>query len=409
MSYSAARLLYLGFAFPPGIQALHPDINPAGHALETQLVAELRNYFDIRSAGVLPVEVPQVESADPATGIQHELLLLEKTPEIYHRMVSISRLKALYRHWSASGWVPDVVFVYNLSPIYNQFVRWLRRSGRRPRLILWLLDSANLGRQLPWLKRVRHALKPLHVPDEQMLKYFDACVGLSKETEQYFTPRHVPFLWLPGGCNPSRAIQRSEFPQPTGPIHFGYYGSLGAHAGISQMAQVFLRYSRDTVLDICGYGKGAGDLTALAGQTSRLHFHGLLTPAECLRFGRQCDVLVNPRPATHGNQNNFASKLFDYALSGRAILTSKLSGVEDVLGPEANYFDPHHFERSLATELNRLTRTPRAELERRGAAIQQKVVNEFSWRRQARRVVAFFEQVCAESRPSAEPAEALAA
>jgi hypothetical protein len=41
--------LYLGFAFPPGVAAFHPGINLAGHALETQMIAELRRYFDIPS------------------------------------------------------------------------------------------------------------------------------------------------------------------------------------------------------------------------------------------------------------------------------------------------------------------------------------------------------------------------
>ncbi len=374
------------------------------------MIAELRGYFEIRSAGVLPVECPTVEFPDPATGIEHELLLLEKAPELYHRFVSLARLKRQYRQWRAEGWVPDLILVYNLSPIYNQFLLWLKRlAKRRPKLVLLLLDSSNLGRQLPWLKRFRHKFKPMHVPDERMILQFDACVGLSKATERYFSPRQVPFLWMPGGCSPTRALRPGVVPDPDGPIHFGYYGSLGAHAGVKEMAEVFLRNRRDTTLDICGYGKGASEFTEMARTIPQLRFRGLLTPAECLRFGRQCDVLINPRLATHGNENNFASKLFDYALSGRAILTSRISGVEDVLGPEANYFDPHDFDRSLAEELKQLARTPRAELQKRGASIQQRVIRQFSWEVQARRLAEFLEEICEAEKRSVTAAEALAA
>jgi len=122
----AFRLLYLGFAFPPGMAALHPDLNPAGHALETQMVNELRRYFEIRSAGVLPLEPQSTELASAGSGIDHELLLLEKAPEVWHRFCSLARLKRQYRLWRSSGWEPDAVLVYNMSPIYNQFVNWLR-------------------------------------------------------------------------------------------------------------------------------------------------------------------------------------------------------------------------------------------------------------------------------------------
>ncbi len=404
-----SSLLYLGFAFPPGVSSLFPGLNPAGHALETQMLGELRKHFDVRSTGVLPFSPPEIEAADPRSGIDHELLLLEKSPELFHRLASLVRLKRQYREWVAAGWKPDLVLVYNLSPIYNAFLLWLRRQAERPTLVLMLLDSAKLGRRLPWLKHLRHRLKPMCVPDADMLSVFDACVGLSKTTEKYFTPRQVPFLWLPGGCNPGRAVSGQEPGRISGPIRFGYYGALGAHSGVREMAEIFVRSPQEATLDICGYGKGGEELEALARHAPKLRFRGLLTPDECLLFGRDCDVLINPRPLSHGNENNFASKLFDYALSGRAILTSKLSGVEHVLGPEADYFNPHDFERGLAEEMAKLAMTPRKELHRRGAAIQQRVVRQFSWEEQGGRLAEFLERVAIGVGLVSEPAEALAA
>jgi hypothetical protein len=400
------RLLYLGFAFPPGVHALYPGINPAGHMLETNLVAQLRRHYEVRSAGILPIEPPEIKSADPDSGIAHELLLFEKWPELLHRQFSLNKLKRQYKAWAAASWEPQVVLVYNLSPIYNQFLLWLRSRRKSPKLVLLLLDSPNLGEQLPWLKRFRRRFKPMYVPDSEMLPRFDACVGLSKSVERYFTPRAVPFLWMPGACAPQRAIKDSTKDSTKGdqegtgsggvaadPIRFGYYGALGAHAGVQQMTEVFLRSGLNATLEICGYGKAAEELAERARQDARLKFRGLLSPAECLRFGRECDVLVNPRPATHGNENNFASKVFDYALSGRAILTSRLSGVEAVLGADAWYFDAAEFEKSLGTELERLANIPRSELHRRGAAVQQKILTEYSWDEQGRRVAEFLGRI----------------
>jgi hypothetical protein len=405
------RLLYLGFAFPSGVAELNPGLNPAGHALETQMMAELREHFEVRSAGVLPLAPPAIEAADPASGIAHDVILVEKPPELYHRFRSLACLKAQYRHWRASGWEPDTVLVYNLSPIYNQFLLWLRRHQNRPKLVLLLLDSPNLGVQMRRWKRFRRRFKPMYTPDSDMIWRFDACVGLSRTTEKYFRPRQVPFLWMPGGCSPARAALASEnlFEHRNGSMRLGYFGALAEHAGVRPLIDTLLAAQIPASLEICGYGKLGETVSTLATQNTRLKFHGLLTPADCLSFGRSCDVLVNPRPASHGNENNFSSKLFDYALAGRAILTSKLSGVEEVLGPEAFYFDPHDFTRNLRGSLQLLANTSRPELDRRGAAIQQRVLSSFSWTKQGARLASFLTQVCTGGHSSAQEPEALAA
>ncbi|HEV2245655.1 MAG TPA: hypothetical protein VGW37_03300 [Terriglobia bacterium] len=405
-----SRLLYLGFAFPPGLAALHPEMNPAGHALETRMVAQLRRYFEIRSAGLLPVEVAPLPMANPETGIAHDLLLIEKPPELLYRLRAVARLKAAYRQWRNEGWQPEAVLVYNMSPVYNQFLLWLRRQPNCPKLVLLLLDSAHLGQPISWRKQLRRRFKPLHVPDERMLMHFDACVGLSRGVWKYFQPREVPFLWMPGGCTPERAVpvNGSEHGRLVGAnVSFGYFGALGAHSGARALAELFLQQQLPASLDICGYGKFS--LDGLPPANARLRFRGLLTPSDCLRFGTCCDVLVNPRPLTHGNENNFASKLFEYALTGRTILTSQMSGVEQVLGPAALYFDPGDFARSLSLRLREACGMSPLELTRRGKEIQRRVVTEFAWSKQAGRMADFIYQVCRREQVGLEVDHALAA
>lgn len=410
-SVKRLRLLYLGFAFPPGVAALNPGLNPAGHALETQMMIELREHFEVRSAGVLPLDPPSIEAADPASGIVHDVILLEKAPELYHRFRSLACLKAQYRRWGASGWEPDAVLVYNLSPIYNQFLLWLRRHPHCPKLVLLLLDSPSLGVPMHRWKRFRRRFKPMYTPDYDMIWRFDACIGLSRTTEKYFRPRQVPFLWMPGGCTPARAAQADEnvFEERNGSMRLGYFGALAEHAGVRPLIDTLLSARVPASLEICGYGKLGETVSAMATQNPRIKFRGLLTPADCLSFGRSCDVLVNPRPASYGNENNFSSKLFDYSLAGRAILTSKLSGVEDVLGPEAFYFDPEDFNRSLGKNLLYLASISRSELDRRGAAIQERVISHFSWPKQGARLASFLIQVCLGQPSRAQVPEAIAA
>ena len=381
------RLLYLGFAFPPGVQALHPTLNVAGHAFETQMVGALRAHFEIRSVGLLPAEVSSTAISDTSPGVDHDVVLIEKRPELLSRARALARLKKQYLEWRAAGWVPEAVLVYNLSPVYNGFIRWLRRQSACPRLVLLLLDSPTLGEHTPPWKKFRHRFKPLTYFEDEMIGYFHACVGLSPAVERFFSARQIPFLWMPGGCTPSRAnalVARAESVITGNPIQFGYFGWLGPHTGIQELLKVFCATELPNQLHVCGGGKAEGLIANQANADTRIKFHGLLPTGDaCLQLAQSWDVLINPRPAIRGNENNFPSKIFDYALTGRAILSTRLAGIEHVLGPEAFYFDERDFAASLRSQLLAIAAISRAELRRRGAAIRARIITDYNWSRQA--------------------------
>ena len=142
-------------------------------------------------------------------------------------------------------------------------------------------------------------------------------------------------------------------------------------------------------MHICGFGKSKREIAELCSGHAQIRLYPPRTPDGCLQFAQGCDVMVNPRPIVQGNENNFSSKVFEYALSGRAILTSHVSGVDQVLGPEAFYFDENGFDRSLDEALDRVAAIPRSELHRRGTSIQERILKTYSWSQQGERVAEF--------------------
>ncbi len=207
------KLLYLGFAFPPGVSGLFPEAQPAGHLVETGLVNSLRPWFEIRSVGISWIRVEEVPPGDPSPGLPHALNLLEAKPEPLHRLLSLRRLKRQYRAWLKEGWLPEVILVCNLSPVYNGFLRWLKRWPGAPPVVLYLADSMNLQHEFPWLRRLRHRFKPLVWPDSEMVRFVDACVAVSLGTRQFFRPVICHGSGCQTGVNPS--VQSAP-----GPIQF---------------------------------------------------------------------------------------------------------------------------------------------------------------------------------------------
>jgi glycosyltransferase involved in cell wall biosynthesis len=224
-----------------------------------------------------------------------------------------------------------------------------------------------------------------------MVRYVDGCAALSLATQEFFTARQLPWLWV-NGCAPERAI-KAKSNAADGPIRFGYFGALAQHTGLPDLIRVFTSLVRRSELHICGFGKNKAAILKQCGEKQHVRLHGPRTPDECLQLAQDWDVLVNPRPIWPGNENNFPSKIFEYALSGRAILSSRVSGAEEILGPEAIYFDERDFDHSLAQKLSEMELMSRTELNRRGLALQQKLITEYSWARQGQRLAEFIADV----------------
>lgn len=392
---SLRRILYLGNAFPPGVAALFPELQPAGHLIETNLMDSLRNHADIRSVGISSVDVSRLKLSRPASpGLPNALNLLDRPPEIWSRWRSYRRLRHAYRQWETEGWSPDLIVVCNFSPVYNAFIRQLARQPRRPCLVLYLADSTLLDAPLSRGKRLRYHLKPFKWLDNEMADLYDACVAVSAETEARFRQRAMPWLWLPSGIHPSR-LRRAAPDAETGHIIFGYFGHAGDHTGIHHLLKLFTATPRPAQLKVCCFGKARTQLIRQFGHAPNVSFLGPLDPEGCVTFGTGCDVLVNARPRMPGNRNNFPSKLFEYALTGRAVLSNQLSGADRILGPHAYYFDADKFTESLNRMLDVLAATPRAELHRRGAELQRHFLAEYRWEIQGRRLARFLDDCLA--------------
>jgi len=394
------RLLYLGFAFPPGIHAQFPDFNTAGHDWETSFSNELRKHLEIRYAGTMAFPLPPPPAkADPASGIPHDLTLVEEKPRWWMDWKAAQKLKATVLQWEEDGWVPDALLVYNFTPIYNHFTRWFKKVFPEVPRVLFLLDSAQLGETIPPGKRLRYRLKPMVVLDETMLDEFTACIGLSRDARDYFAPRNVPFFWLPGGCTTPPGPTREFLPPRTGrKLRFGYFGSLSDHAGAWRLAQTFARSTLDHEFHLTGPGKNPEKFVELARRDSRIHFHGFLEADNVLPFGRSCDVLVNPRLPGFGNRNCFPSKLFNYAMCARSIISTRLSGVDEVIGPEGFYVGTGDFDRELDRCLASVAQLDRAELDRHGRAIYERIRTGYDWATQAAGAAQFLEQVVTNTR-----------
>ncbi len=388
MTDGRLKILYLSNAFPPGVTGRFPASCAASHATETRMAQALAKRAHVSTVGLLPRKIwGHLEPRDDSFGLEHELVIWDRKPELWHRWRSWRKLHTFYLSYVSRNGVPDALLVRNLSTgVFNYFVRWLRQQPQRPIIVQVLADSG-LGRPVPLSRKLRYLIKPMQFLEEKAVAWYDACLGFGIETRQHFEPRGMPWMWMPSAFNfyyeppPITALE--------GPIRFGYFGGLTQEIGVHSMVKAFLASGVPGSLRVCGFGPLTGLLKKLAAENPKILFDGMLPlQSDCLPWAQQVDVLVNPR-LPWGRDNSFPSKIFEFGMTGKAVLSTRICGVDQVLREEGIYADADNLEESLCQKFREVSALPRDELNRRGALIRRRVVNEYSWDEQARRIVEF--------------------
>ena len=291
--------------------------------------------------------------------------------------------------------MPDVLIFRNLQHVYNHFIKWLRRQPRRPLIVLLLGDSGGLGEKTPWLRRFRYKFKPMQMLEEQAVLLYDACLVSGLNAKRFFEPRGVPWIWIPCGFNFDYEPPPPD-PNQNGPIRFGYFGTLSERSGVVTLVNTFLDAQLPGTLHVCGHGKSTEALEQLAKQHPQFHFDGFLPKqSDCLVWAQKVDVLVNLRLPYWGQDNSAPSKVFEYGIAGKAILSTRTAGMDEVLGTEGIYIETENFEASLRQKLQEVSAMERAELQRRATIIHDRIVKDYSWEEQARRIIEFIAALAA--------------
>lgn len=113
-------------------------------------------------------------------------------------------------------------------------------------------------------------------------------------------------------------------------LRFMYSGLLSQVTGVDQLLQAFsLLESDHTELILTGKGPLLDEVIAATKKDSRIQYLGSLSYEDYLATIGEADLLINPRNmALPENQNNFPSKIMDYLVSGKPILSTAFAGNE---------------------------------------------------------------------------------
>jgi glycosyltransferase involved in cell wall biosynthesis len=374
---SMMRILYLGFWLPPDVAQNFPKLNGAGQLWESRLLQNLRSELDLRTASILDRKIQPNESDRAYAG---RLLLEARWGKDLQAYPSFLELRKGYLAWRKQGWKPDFFLVYNSHPVGNAFVQFLAKRDPDVKRVLFFLDSKYFGKNIPILKRLRLNLKPLQWSDEKMLPLFHGVASASLSSKQFCQERKIPWHWFPGGAQADGLLDKIVSTPASTSRRIGYFGSHSEYAGLRELLAAFqTNPDLPLTLSIAGEGIQTADLKARTASDPRIEWVGFFKERSDLgRWASGCHVLVNPRPAGYGNDNNFPSKLFDFMQLGRAVISSWTPTLDHAFGDSLIWYDAAK-PNALAQALTDVSAKSTTELIHQGTMLREKYSTVYAW------------------------------
>ena len=226
-----------------------------------------------------------------------------------------------------------------------------------------------------------------------IISSFDGQITVTRNIADDFAPA-VPALLMEGGVEPAELVE-DEGVRPRGDEALRicmFSGLLNDINGVELLLEAFAQIRRPEYrLWIFGRGPLESMVKAAASQDGRINYGGFRPNAEILARQRDATVLINPRPSHRAvTRYTFPSKLHEYMLSGRPVLTTLLPGIPEEYHSYLLWAREETPE-GLAASIEAVC--AREDLTAFGERAREFVLREKNWERQGARVYNFVSQL----------------
>ena len=152
------------------------------------------------------------------------------------------------------------------------------------------------------------------------IRNFDGIISFTEAVEKELGV-NLPFCPLAIGCQPEQIPE--QLPQLTDHKTAVYAGTLIYYNGTRELLEAFRILGPEYQLHIYGYGPLEGEVRQAALDNENIVFHGRFAPEDTETILSQYELLINPRQIDPSIENfTFPSKLVDYILTGKSVLSS---------------------------------------------------------------------------------------
>lgn len=291
----------------------------------------------------------------------------------------------------------DVLMLFDMYPNQGVPMAMLRKKVN-DRTVCLLADLSIGG--VVKEKGLRKWLRKIY--DKNTLSNMKKCqnyIVLNENAAKAYVP-HSQYVVMDGGVEPC------EYPEKTlgwdgKEKNIIYTGALVDYSGIMNMiAAMELVENKEIVLDIYGDGALKSEIEAIASHNPRIRYHGRVSNQEAMAAQQSAWLLANPRPTqSHIAQVTFPSKIFEYLMSGRPVMTTRLNGFSTDYD-ELLFWVEGNTPEALAERVNAINHMGDGELTQRAQGARDYLLKHKTWEHNARKVHTFLFDTLGETHES---------
>lgn len=296
-----------------------PIMSNAGNRFLTNYLAEFSrdNETEVMSYLGVPVDETVQKRLQEDHSTAYQITYFFKTGNVYRVA------KCFHKEMKKRLEDNDYVICYN--PIYA----WLfaadiaKKLGKKS--VLLLADYSPVKSYSGLIGKVYSRMQL------RAIRRFDYVVGLSEHTEKYLTDKQH-FICMEGGIDKNTYEYFSNPDKETAEaVQIMYSGTLEPVTGIRLLIKAFERLEQRNIrLVISGKGSLVSEIEEIAAKNDRIQFLGCIPYEEYLEKLKEADILVNPRDMRFPeNENNFPSKIMEYLVTGKYIISTQFAGWEN--------------------------------------------------------------------------------
>lgn len=391
-------MAFLGSVLPEDMCNSSPACNVAGNKFQFQFIRALRQAYDsmptvfsVRPIGVFPNSSEiwvRASGADLGDGIHCQQIPFVNIRFLKQLTIGLANLLFLgvwlWRHRRRRCYV----FTYNVySPISLPVL-----------LATWVLGGKAIAVVLDFPHNIsfdfsglRGLLQRTEVfLEAQCLSRFEGIIPITKWIAEDFAASR-PVLVIEGGVDETNLESDSAVAGGLNGEHFCFFGgTLNEINGIRLMLDAFHQIP-DSNYRLWIFGKGPLEslVREAAACDQRIVYWGFLPNDQVVRFQRSATVLLNARPSNQRiARYTFPSKLLEYMLSGRPVITTDLLGIPNEY-LEFVYVLRDETSAGLAHLIREVCSKPAVELDEYGQRALRFVSQNKNWTVQGKRIQEF--------------------
>ncbi len=218
----------------------------------------------------------------------------------------------------------------------------------------------------------------------------DHIIALNKQAVKEFAPE-ADFIVIEGGIPVSECVTEKRLPVMEKNIV--YTGALTEYSGICQLMEAMKYMDSRIVLEIYGDGRLREYVYECEKKCRRIRYRGNIPNDQIKKIQRKAWLLVNPRPINDVIARvTFPSKIFEYMVSGRPVLSTKQTGFTK------EYLD-HLFvvnsdePEAIAKKVNEIAQLKDEELDEWGIRARKFIMENKTWKQQTKKIYKFLKQI----------------